>query len=47
MRLIDNIDIFIMLFMNLDGFEKVRQGCFGIIGCYNYNNIDLNWDFFD
>lgn len=46
-RLIDNTDIFIMPSMNPDGFEKARQGCSGIIGRYNHNNIDLNRDFPD
>lgn len=37
-----------MFLMNLDGFEKVIEGiCFGEIGCFNCNGVDLNCNFFD
>ena len=46
-RLVKTTDIYIMPSMNPDGFEKARQGCSGIIGRYNHNDVDLNRDFPD
>lgn len=47
---VDLIRIYIMLFMNFDGYEKVkndksdeRKKCIGLIGRVNVDGVDLNW----